>query len=127
MKSNIFNFLLLLAIVCSITLMSFRASKPKAVQYMHVNVLESVISGGVGRSRIIITDANGSTREMLSIKNYYSLTGVNFKNIKKNDGSLMILLNKLATEGWQVLSTTSSTAEGDDNGIFVTKYLLKKE
>jgi hypothetical protein len=94
---------------------------------MHVNVLESTIGGGVGRSRILITDASGK-RETLKIKNYYSITGVNFSNIAGNDKALVILLNKLAQEGWEVVSTTSAVAASGERGggIFATKYLLKK-
>ena len=122
MKTNFIRFSLLIAIVAGVLSFSFRPSAPKATQYMHINVLESVISGGTGRSRIMVTDASGNSVETINIKNYYSLTGVNFKNIKKNDKALIILLNKYAKEGWKVHSVS-----GNGQGIYVTKYLLSKD
>ncbi len=122
MKTNFIRFSLLVAIVAGVLSFSFRPSAPKATQYMHINVLESVISGGTGRSRIMVTDASGNSVETINIKNYYSLTGVNFKNIKKNDKALIILLNKYAKEGWKVHSVS-----GNGQGIYVTKYLLSKD
>ena len=122
MKTNFIRFSLLIAIVAGVLSFSFRPSAPKATQYMHINVLESVISGGTGRSRIMVTDASGNSIETINIKNYYSLTGVNFKNIKKNDKALIILLNKYAKEGWKVHSVS-----GNGQGIYVTKYLLSKD
>jgi len=122
MKTNMIKLSLLVAIVAGVLSFSFRPTAPKAIQYMHITVLESVISGGTGRSRIMVTDASGNSVEMINIKNYYSLTGVNFKNIKKNDSALVILLNKYAQEGWKVKSVS-----GNGQGIYVTKYLLTKD
>lgn len=129
MKVKTLFFPLLILVIIATIVMSFRTPKAsKTTQYMHVNVLESTISGGTGRSRVIITDASGNTKDMLKIKNYYSLTGVNFNNIAKNDKALIILLNQLAKGGWAVVSTTSAVAaSGESGGIFTTKYLLKKE
>jgi hypothetical protein len=127
-STSFYSIVTLLAVVTLASVfMSFTSTKQVATQYMHVNVLESTIGGGVGRSRILITDASGK-RETLKIKNYYSITGVNFSNIAGNDKALVILLNKLAQEGWEVVSTTSAVAASGERGggIFATKYLLKK-
>lgn len=127
MKTNVIKLSIVAAIFAGVLSMSFRPTAPKATQYMQVNVLESVIPGGTGRSRIIITDASGNTVETINIKNYYSLTGVNFKNIGRNDKALMILLNQYAQKGWKVHTASASTAQGRNQGIFVTKYLLSKD
>lgn len=127
-STSFYSIVTLLAVVTLASVfMSFTSTKQVATQYMHINVLESTIGGGVGRSRILITDASGK-RETLKIKNYYSITGVNFSNIAGNDKALVILLNKLAQEGWEVVSTTSAVAASGERGggIFATKYLLKK-
>lgn len=127
-STSFYSIVTLLAVVTLASVfMSFTSTKQVATQYMHVNVLESTIGGGVGRSRILITDPSGN-RETLKIKNYYSITGVNFSNIAGNDKALVILLNKLAQEGWEVVSTTSAVAASGERGggIFATKYLLKK-
>lgn len=128
MKSKTLVLSLLAVITLSTLIMSFRSTPQAPTQYMHVNVLESTIGGGVGRSRIIVTDASGNEKDLLKIKNYYSTMGVNFKNISKNDKALVILLNQLAKEGWEVATTTSSVVAsgGRGGGIFATKYLLKK-
>ncbi|MCC5944367.1 MAG: hypothetical protein JJT94_05485 [Bernardetiaceae bacterium] len=91
-------------------------------EYMHINVLESVIEGGGGRSRMLVTGANGQSLSRADLNNYYSMVGINFKNIEENDGRLVGQLNLLAQEGWEVVGVSS----GGGN-VYFTKYLLKRE
>lgn len=121
--------LLLTVLICGVMgvlFMSFNNSKPFASQYIHVNILESTIPGGGGRSKIIVTDASGATKENIDIKNYYSLLGLNFKNIMKNDGNVAKILNKYAGEGYEVVSSSSSTVGNEKLAVFVTKIIMKK-
>ncbi len=90
-------------------------------EYMQINVLESVISGGSGRSRMIITRANGRADKLIDMDNYYSLLGINFNNITNNEEKVVVLLNILGKEGWEVMGVTSG-----GNEVYFTKYVLKR-
>ena len=73
---------------------------------MIVTTVESIIPGGMGRSRVIITDENGkSTSE--DLKNFYSMIGITFDNITKNSEDVVGILNKLSAEGWSLLQTST--------------------
>ena len=93
-------------------------STPK---YVHINVLESVITGGAGRSKCIITFSDGNSEEF-DLENYYSLVGVNFGNIKDNDKKITLRLNMLAKEGYQIVSQSSG-----GGGIYSTKIVMMKK
>ena len=61
---------------------------------------------------------------------FYSLTGINFQNIASNDAVITDRLNSLAAEGWEIMFMTSGVesdaGETDGTGIFITRFLLKK-
>ena len=63
--------------------------------------------------------------------NFYSGVGINFQNIASNDGLIESKLNELSKDGWvlfQVVSGVESNAGKDDGqGIFITRYILKKD
>ncbi len=62
--------------------------------------------------------------------NFYSLTGINFQNIASNDALISSKLNQLSDEGWELVFVTSGvesdSGETDGNGIFVTRFILKR-
>ncbi|WP_027003201.1 hypothetical protein [Hugenholtzia roseola] len=127
--SPIFTRALFLGFALALTTLFF-AFKPQAktlndpppqYEYMQVNVLESVVQGGVGRSRMIVTDTNGKSGEPINLENYYSMAGINFGNVASNDSKVTTQLNLLGKEGWEVVSTTSG-----GNQVYFTKYLLKR-
>ncbi|WP_338765278.1 hypothetical protein WAF17_01305 [Bernardetia sp. ABR2-2B] len=91
-------------------------------EYMQINVLESVVSGGLGRSRMIVTRANGKADKPINMENYYSAVGINFNNISENDEKVVVMLNMLGKEGWEVEAVTSG-----GNQVYFTKYVLKRE
>ncbi len=127
------------------------------VQYKVITSIESIVPGGLGRSRIIentdkvdseaLTTArtDGKHSEQGSIKrkqikiddfnetkllNFYSLVGINFRNIASNDATISDRLNIMAAEGWELMFVTSAVesdaGESDGNGIFVTRYIFKR-
>lgn len=110
----------------------FSQELPKA--YKVVTVVESIVPGGVGRSRIIenksevaIEDAttertNGKDSQQGRVKrkdlkvdeitetkllNFYSLTGINFQNIASNDALIAAKMNELGKDGWKLIFVTS--------------------
>jgi len=99
------------------------------IKYMQITTVESVVSGGFGRSKMIITKDDG-TQEESDMENLFSLTGINMKNIKSNENSILKVLKSYSDEGWKLQSTTPLTLspnQNSGNGIFMTRYLLVKE
>jgi hypothetical protein len=118
--------LVFVGIILGAGMIAFASFKEKtnlqdsAPKYIHINVLESVVQGGAGRSRCIITFPDGKSEEF-ELDNYYSMVGVNFGNIKENDKKMTLRLNLLAKEGYRVVSQSSGGA-----GIYSTKIVMMK-
>ncbi len=109
-------------------------------QYKVITVVESIVPGGLGRSRLIEsteegvniddmtterTDGKKSNQNSVKRKdaktdalneakllNFYSLTGINFQNIASNDALISSKLNNLTEDGWELMHVTSA-AESD--------------
>ncbi|MFI5131839.1 MAG: hypothetical protein ACHQFX_17680 [Chitinophagales bacterium] len=97
-------------------------------QFMQINTVESVLAGGFGRSKMIITAPDGSQRES-DLENLFSLTGINFKNIRENEDKIMKTLKTYTDDGWKLDHITSFTLSQNDNGsggIFMSRYLLSR-
>jgi hypothetical protein len=113
-----------------LSLSSLKAQEIKAEpgkQFMQITTVESVVGGGLGRSKMIITNPDGSQKES-DLENLFSLAGINFKNIKENEDKIVKVLKGYTDEGWKVDYVTSFTLSPSDNGlgIFMTRYLLSK-
>jgi len=109
---------------------SFRP-QPETTQYTYrqFSTIESVVPAGIGRSRIIISDTEDQEvgKDLL---NFYSMVGINFKNIANNDRVIVETINKYVSEGWElhtVVTGVNSAAEGKGGtGIFISRYLFRK-
>ena len=119
-----------------IAVLSFRpspsATPSQAVtyEYFQFSTIESVIPGGVGRSRILTTDHDGQVLEK-ELKNFYSMVGLNFKNIANNDQAIVSRINEYSNQGWELVNVvTGSHAQSSDGnssgGLFITRYLFRK-
>jgi hypothetical protein len=120
--------LLILAGALTINLHAQDAKQETSRQFMQINVTESVVAGGFGRSKMIITNPDGSQKEA-DLENLFSLTGINFKNIKTNEDKIVKTLKTFTDDGWKLDHVTSLTLSQNDNGaggIFMTRYLLSK-
>lgn len=98
------------------------------LQYMQITTVESVVAGGLGRSKMIVSNPDGSQKES-SLENLFSMAGINFKNIKENENVILSTLKSYTDEGWtldKVTSLTLSPGDNGGNGIFMTRYLLSK-
>ncbi|HEX5003337.1 MAG TPA: hypothetical protein VFW78_12650 [Bacteroidia bacterium] len=111
------------------------ASVSFAQQYKVITIVESIVPGGLGRSRIIentgdidiaeittqregdkskssdvkrgdIKDAGGNLKET-KLLNFYSLAGINFGNIAANDAVIAAKMNEMIKLGWKVAYITS--------------------
>lgn len=108
------------------------SSSPQTLiyEYKQFSTIESVIPGGLGRSRILTTDDGGQLIEK-DLKNFYSMVGINFGNIANNDRAIVDRINQYSNDGWELLqvSTGSHAQSSDGNssgGLFITRYLFRR-
>ncbi len=126
-----------------------------AQQFKVITSVESIVPNGTGRSRIVNTleekdykdytstqtdegnTRNKSDRSEIRVKNYeetkllnfYNIGGIRFQNIAANDSMISSMINSMITDGWELAFVTSaveSADKGDNNGIFITRYIFKK-
>ncbi len=135
MKKHLsFQNLLLAAVVIFVALTSLKNQDVSdKFMFEQVTVVESVVPGGLGRSRMITSDKKGDLEE-IKLKNFFSLTGINFGNIKDNDKDITNKISEMTGEGWELYDVTSgvysSAGEGltgGGTGIFITRYLFRKK
>ena len=113
------------------------------LQYKVITTIESVVPGGLGRSRIInegeevdYTDytterIDGKKSDQGNVKrkdvkidnfdetkilNFYSLTGINFQNIASNDAVISSVLNDMTSKGWELAFVTSGVESDAGKG-----------
>ncbi|TAL45356.1 MAG: hypothetical protein EPN92_07565 [Chitinophagaceae bacterium] len=119
----------LMAISCFVTILNAQeaAVKEPPQKYMQITTIESVIGGGFGRSKMVITKEDG-TQEDRDMENLFSLTGLNLKNIKANESDILKTLKSFTDEGWKLYQVIPLTLSPGDkgSGIFMTRYLLSK-
>ena len=69
--------------------------------------------------------------EETKLLNFYSAAGINFQNISSNDAVVSSKLTEMAKEGWTLVFVNSGVesdgGQGDGNGIFITRYIFKKD
>ncbi|HSI78087.1 MAG TPA: hypothetical protein VK957_19475 [Lunatimonas sp.] len=113
-------------------------------EFKIVTVVESIVPMGIGRSRIIDsqaqtnyeeftterTDGKKSNQKEISrssvkvdeleetkLLNFFSATGINFQNIASNDAVIASKVNTMMADGWKLTFVTSgveSNAGADD-------------
>ena len=125
MKKIIVIIVILVAFAASLNAQEIKPETGK--KFMQITTIESVIGGGLGRSKMIITNPDGSQKES-DMENLFSMAGINFKNIKENEDKIVKVLKAYTDEGWKMEHVTSFTLSPGDNGqgIFMTRYLLAK-
>lgn len=136
MKKILLSTLLLVAVSISVN-----AQK----KYKIITTIESIVPGGLGRSRIIegtsVVDAamfttqrtDGKDSKQGDVKrsdakidalnetkilNFFSLAGINFQNIASNDAMITSVLNTLSEQGWELYTVVSGVESdaGKDDG-----------
>ena len=128
----------------------------QVMEYQTVTVIESIIPNGIGRSRMISTEAerdykeftserseednsrNKSSRGDIRVKNFeetkllnfFNLGGIRFQNIAANDAVVTSKINAMAEAGWELAFVNSGVesygGKDDENGIYVTRYIFKR-
>lgn len=68
--------------------------------------------------------------EETKLLNFYNLGGIRFQNIAANDAIITSKINTMIEEGWELAFVTSAVesegGKGDGKGIFITRYLFKR-
>ena len=128
----------------------------QAQEYRVITSVESIVSSGLGRSRIInaLEDKdykeytstqtaedntrNKSKRSDIRVKNFeetkllnfFNLGCIRFQNIAANDALLTSMINDMVANGWELAFVTSAVesdgGKSDGSGIFITRYIFKK-
>ncbi len=103
--------------------------KQGSTKFVMITTVESVVPGGLGRSRMIMTDKDGKLQET-KLENFYSMVGINFGNINENNKEITRRMQDLTNEGWSLVNVStgvqSGTEGGNATGIFITRYLFSK-
>ena len=77
------------------------------------------------------SDAKINSFDETKMLNFYSAVGINFQNIASNDAMISDKINKLAQDGWEMAFVTSAcesdAGKGDGTGIFITRYIFKRD
>ena len=143
-----------LLLLLSISLFAFIETQAQ-VEYKVVTSVESIVPSGLGRSRIISANEqkdykeftttqteddnsrNKSKRDEIRVKgfdetkllNFFNIGGIRFQNIAANDAIIESKINTMIEEGWDLAFVTSgveSAGKGDNQGIFITRYIFKR-
>jgi hypothetical protein len=142
--------------LATLAIVTFIEINAQSFEYKIITSVESIVPMGIGRSRIISSDEeqdykaftskrtatnkkqNKSKRSDVKINqfeetklvNFYSIAGINFKNIASNDAVISSKINEMITEGWDLAFVTSGvesdSGERDRKGIFITRYIFKR-
>lgn len=69
--------------------------------------------------------------EETKLLNFFNLGGIRFQNIAANDAVMTSKINTMVENGWELAFVTSAVesygGKGDNNGIFITRYIFKKK
>lgn len=145
MKKIIFSLILFISLnsIPSIGKAQSQAAYPE--QFKVITIVESIVPMGLGRSRIIDTqaevDASQLTTERTNGKksnqkeidrsdvkvdeleetkllNFFSAAGINFQNIASNDAVITSKINSMIMDGWKLTFVTSGVESdsGKDDG-----------
>ncbi|GAA4240432.1 hypothetical protein [Winogradskyella damuponensis] len=155
MKKNLLIIGLLIAGFISFSFVQEEDTIPE-VEYKVITSIESIVSNGLGRSRLISSNIdrnyedftsgqteednsrNKSKRGDIRVKdfeetkllNFYNIGGIRFQNIVANDAVVSSKLTSMAKEGWELMfinsAVESDSGKGDGQGIFVTRYTFKR-
>lgn len=122
------SFIALLMMLLSFSSFAQETKPVVPKQFMQITTIESVVAGGLGRSRMIVTHADGTQTEA-ELNNLFSMAGINFGNIKENEDKVLRLLKQYTNEGWKIEQVIPLSLSPSQNGagIFMTRYFLVRE
>lgn len=136
-------------------LVSTLSVNAQSLEYKIITSVESIVPNGLGRSRLLSSNdekdykmytstqskedntRNKSDRKEMRVKgfdetkllNFYNIGGIRFQNIATNDAIVSSKINTMIAEGWDLAFVTSgveSSGKGDNQGIYITRYIFKR-
>lgn len=141
--------------IVAVSLFSFMDINAQ-VEYKIITSVESIVPMGLGRSRLISSvdqrdykdftseqteednTRNKSKRKDIRVKdfeetkllNFYNVGGIRFQNIAANDAVVSSKINTMVADGWELAFVTSAvesdSGKDDGQGIFITRYIFKR-
>jgi hypothetical protein len=122
-----YNYLFLSIAGISIVISILSFNKPAATtEFLQVTAIESVVPGGLGRSRLI-TMSEGGKMDEIKLENFFSMVGINFENIRSNDRIITDKISDLTKQGWELKFTNTGVYGTDSStGIYITRYLFSR-
>jgi len=157
MKKSILAGIFAIATIFSATAQNESENTQPTFEVKVITSVESIVPLGLGRSRIISTNAvrdykefsseqtegddtrNKSKRKDIRVKdfeetkllNFYNVGGIRFQNIAANDAVISSKLTSMLADGWDLVFVTSAVesdaGETDEQGIFITRYIFKRQ
>lgn len=127
-----------------------------SIEFTSFTVVESIIPGGIGRSRLINSLESRDYKEFTNVKssqdrsrnkadrseirvfnyeetkllNFYNLVGIRFQNIAANDAIINNKVTTMLNEGWELVNIVagieSDAGKDDGNGIYLTRFYFKR-
>ena len=83
-----------------------------------------------GRNKSKRSEIRVKDFEETKLLNFYNLGGIRFQNIAANDAIIESKINTMIEEGWELAFVTSGVesdgGKGDGQGIFITRYIFKR-
>ena len=126
MKNKV-NYLFAGVSIMAIIFSIYSFNKPVGkTEFLQVTAVESVVPGGLGRSRLITMSEEGKMDE-IKLDNFFSMVGINFENIRSNDRILTDKISDLVNQGWELKFTNTGVYGADKStGIYITRYLFSR-
>ena len=155
-KSILAGLITLVVIFCTSAQNELDDTKP-TFEVKVITSVESIVPLGLGRSRIISANSNRDYKEFSSeqteddgtrnkskrknirvkdfeetkLLNFYNVGGIRFQNIAANDAVISSKLTTMLADGWDLIFVTSAVesdaGETDQQGIFITRYIFKRQ
>jgi hypothetical protein len=119
----VFATITIVAIIFSI----YSFNKPVGkTEFLQVTAIESVVPGGLGRSRLI-TIGEGGKMDEIKLENFFSMVGINFENVRSNDKVITDKISDLTNDGWEIKFVSTGVYGADKStGIYITRYTFSR-
>jgi hypothetical protein len=126
-KLNYITLAISLFAVCFSIYAFKKSTSGSTTEFMQITAVESVVPGGLGRSKMITVSDKGTMSEM-KLENFFSMVGINFENIRMNDNLITNKITDLTNEGWSLKFVNTGVYGADKStGIYITRYIFSRQ
>jgi hypothetical protein len=118
--------IILLAVFATAICNGYAQQAPIAYEYKMFTAIESVIGGGLGRSRILETDENNKMKQT-DLGHLFAIGGLHLENIHENDQLVTGKINEYSKQGWELDKVVNGVYSREGGGgIYLTRYIFRK-